>query len=61
MGTNASLLGDELGWHRRTVTSGLVRLEALGEVRLRRGRGRRGTYVAFLRDGQSTRVPVWVQ
>jgi DNA-binding MarR family transcriptional regulator len=54
-------MAHDLGWHRRTVTAALERLEALGEVRLRRGRGHRGTYVAFLRDGQSTRVPVWVR
>jgi len=54
-------LSTRLGWNPRTVTSGLERLEALGEVRLKqRGRGKRGVLVQFLDDdGKPTRVPVW--
>jgi hypothetical protein len=56
-------LSTRLGWNPRTVTSGLERLEDLGEVRLKqRGRGKRGILVQFLDvDGKPTRVPLWRQ
>src|SRR5437762_2115620 len=57
----ATRVAASIGWHRETVDAGLRRLEALGEIRIvQRGRGKRGTLVAFIDDaGRSTRTPVW--
>ena len=55
-------LSSRLGWNPRTITSGLERLEALGEIRVKqRGRGKRGILVQFVDDGKPTRVPAWRQ
>ena len=53
-------LASRLGWNSRTITSGLERLEGLGEIQLKqRGRGKRGILVQFVDDGSPTRDPVW--